>query len=392
MRALPPQPDPSGARDKEGATRSNSPGLYVHVPFCASKCPYCDFHSETNLDTLQDYLNCIAAEAKLYEGRFAPFGTLYMGGGTPSLLGPGDFEHLTEALFDAFRFEEGFEFTVEANPDDLAPEILALYRTAGVNRLSIGVQSFDDGELRLLGRRHDAARAASSIESARKAGFGNISIDLIYALPGQTAASWRDTLERALGHDPEHISCYELTLESDTPLARMIREGGVMEAGEETKRELFFRTHELLTGRGYIHYEVSNYARGEERRSKHNSRYWDHTPYLGLGPSAHSFASGERWWNIDDTGHYCRLLDGGETPAAGNEILSDSQLLLERLYFGFRTSNGFPAGFFDSLPGGRETLAELERTSLVRLEKGNVVPTPLGFLFSDGLPPLFSAD
>jgi putative oxygen-independent coproporphyrinogen III oxidase len=391
MTPSPPQPDHAADRDDERATQPASPGLYVHVPFCVSKCPYCDFHSETNLDTLRDWLNSVAAEAKLYEKRFAPFGTLYMGGGTPSMLGPGDFKHLAGTLFDTFSFEDGFEFTLEANPDDLDRDILALYRSLGVNRLSIGVQSFSDEELRLLGRRHDGARAARAIESAREAGLGNISIDLIYAIPGQTAASWRDTLERALGHEPEHISCYELTVEEGTPLSRMFREEEVMEAGEETKRELFFLAHEILTGRGYIHYEVSNYARDSERRSKHNSRYWDHTPYLGLGPSAHSFASGERWWNIDDVSGYCRMLEVGEAPVAGREKPSENQLLLERLYFGFRTLNGFPKGFFDSLPGGGETLAELERTALVRIEKSRVVPTPLGFLFSDGLPPLFSA-
>jgi putative oxygen-independent coproporphyrinogen III oxidase len=368
----------------------HSPGLYVHVPFCASKCHYCDFHSETRLGRVGDWLDAVIKEAGLYRERFESFGTVYVGGGTPSLLGARDFERLTGTLFDIFRFEEGFEFTLEANPEDLDRDRLDLYRALGVNRLSIGVQSFDDGELRLIGRRHDAARAARAVESAREAGFGNISIDLIYALPGQTTASWRDTLGRALGYEPEHISCYELTLDGETPLASMIREGKVKEAGEEAKRELFFQTHETLTGHGYIHYEVSNYARGGEHRSKHNSRYWDHTPYLGLGPSAHSFASGERWWNIDDTGDYCRLLDGGEAPVAARERLSEGQLLLERLYFGFRTSNGFPLELFDSLPGGRETLAELERTALVRIEKNRAVPTPLGFLFSDGLPPLFS--
>jgi putative oxygen-independent coproporphyrinogen III oxidase len=369
-----------------------SPGLYVHVPFCASKCLYCDFHSETCLDRVQDWLDATAAEARLYSGLFETYGTLYIGGGTPSLLEPSDFERLAGTLVDGFRFEEGFEFTLEANPDDLDRDRLDIYRSLCVNRLSIGVQSFSDRELRLLGRRHDAAKAACAIETARRAGFENIAIDLIFALPGQTTKSWLDTLERALSHDPEHISCYELTLEGDTPLACMIRDGEVKEAREEAKRDLFLQTHETLTGRGYIHYEVSNFARSAGHISHHNSCYWDHTPYVGLGPSAHSFASGDRWWNIDDVDRYCRMLEGGEAPVAGREGLSESQLLLERLYFGFRTSNGFPLEFFDSLPGGRETLAELERTALVRIGKDRAIPTPLGFLFSDGLPALFSAD
>ena len=369
-----------------------SPGLYLHVPFCASKCRYCDFYSEILPDRVGDWLGAVAEEAALYRDLHGPFGTLYMGGGTPSLLGPGDFERLAGIIFDTFRFDDCFEFTLEANPDDLDRERLDLYRSLGVNRLSIGVQSFSDDALRFLGRRHDAATAARAVESAREAGFDDISIDLIYAIPGQTEKSWRDTLERALRFEPEHISCYELTVGKGTPLERMIRGGEVREAGDEAKRALFLETHEALTGRGYVHYEVSNYARGGERRSKHNSRYWDHTPYLGLGPSAHSFSPGERWWNVDDIDRYCGMLEEGKAPVAGRETLSEGQMLLERLYFGFRTSDGLPPEFFDALPGGRGTVAELERTGLVSVNEGRVVPSPLGFLFSDGLPALFSVD
>ena len=392
MNVPPPGSSRLGARNEGQMLTASTPGLYVHVPYCASKCLYCDFHSETDLDSVQGWLDSVAVEAGLYRNRLAPFGTLYIGGGTPSLLEPRDFERLTGMLFEAFRFEEGFEFTVEANPDDLVQEKLGILKDLGVKRLSIGVQSFDDGELRLLGRRHDADAACRSIEAARRAGFKNIGIDLIYAIPGQTEETLRASLERALDFDPEHLSCYELTLEPELPLARMIEKGEVDRVEESSGRDLFIMISDLLRERGYIHYEVSNYARGEEYRSKHNSRYWDHTPYLGLGPSAHSFSSGERWWNIDDVGRYCRVLEGGEAPVAGRETLSESQLFLERLYFGFRMSDGFPLDFFDSLPLGRETLAELERTSLVRIEESRVVPTLQGFLLSDRLPLLFSAD
>jgi putative oxygen-independent coproporphyrinogen III oxidase len=392
MNARPPGVDRTGVRNEERVMKARPPGLYVHVPYCASKCLYCDFHSVTDLDTIHGWFDAVAVEAGLYRGRFAPFGTLYIGGGTPSLLEPRDFERLAGMLLQTFGFKKGFEFTVEANPDDIERGRLDLYRSIGVNRLSIGVQSFDDRALRLIGRRHDASRAVRAVEAARKAGFDNISIDLIYALPGQTLKSWRGTLERALRFDPEHISCYELVLDRDTPLARMIRDGSVNEESVETKRDLFLSTHEILSSRDYIHYEVSNYSAGAEYVSRHNSRYWDHTPYLGLGPSAHSFSSGERWWNMDDLDQYCRMLEGGEAPVVGRETLSENQLMLERLYFGFRTSDGFPLELFDSLPSGRETLAELERTSLVRIEEGRAVPTLLGFLLSDSLPLLFSAD
>ena len=362
--------------------RVRSPGLYLHVPYCASKCLYCDFHSETDLACVQGWPDAVAAEAKLYRGRFAPFGTLYIGGGTPSLLGPDDFERLSGVLYGAFRFEEGFEFTVEANPDDLGGEILSLYRSIGVNRLSIGVQSFDNRALRLLGRRHDASQAAMAIEAARNAGFSNISIDLIYALPGQTVESWRDTLERALLFDPEHLSCYELILESGTPLAGMIRDGSVREESEEAKREIFLSTHEMLSKRGYIHYEVSNYARGAEYISRHNSRYWDHTPYLGLGPSAHSFDGRRRWWNVRANGEYEGKVRSGEPPLQGEEVLTGEQLILEKLYLGFRMLKGFELDLLGALPGGTELVRELERTGIVLIENDRVVPTPRGYLFS----------
>lgn len=369
-----------------------SPGLYVHVPFCASRCGYCDFYSVVRPESVSGWLDALSAESNIYKDEFSRFGTLYIGGGTPSFLMRPDLERLALDILDKFKFEDGFEFTLEANPDDLTRDKLGVLRDIGVNRLSIGVQSFDDGELRILGRRHDAASALDAVEAVRLAGFGNIGIDLIYAIPGQTEETLRATLEQALSFEPEHVSCYELTLEPEAPLARAIDRGEVVGVEEDVGRDLFTMISETLAGQGYVHYEVSNYAIDEEHRSKHNSRYWDQSPYLGLGPSAHSLSSCERRWNIDDVDRYCRMLEGGEAPVAGRETLSDSQMLLERLYFGFRTIEGFPLDFFDSLPGGGETLAELERTSLVRIEKGRVVPTLRGFLLSDRLPLLFSTD
>jgi len=389
MNARPPGVDRTGARGEKRVMKVRPPGLYVHVPYCASKCLYCDFHSVTDLDTIHGWLDSVAVEAGLYRGRFASFGTLYIGGGTPSLLELRDFERLADSLFDTFRFEEGFEFTVEANPDDIERGKLDLYRSVGVNRLSIGVQSFDDQALGLIGRRHDVSRAVRAVETAREAGFDNISIDLIYALPGQTPESWRDTLERTLSFEPEHISCYELLLERDTPLARMIRDGSVNEESEEAKRDLFLSTHETLSSRGYIHYEVSNYSAGADHVSRHNSRYWDHTPYLGLGPSGHSFDGRKRWWNVREGSEYEGMLRAGEPPVEGEEVLAGGQLLLEKLYLGFRTLAGIELDLLEALPGGKGLVAELERSSLVRIEQDRVIPTPRGYLFSDMIPTMF---
>jgi putative oxygen-independent coproporphyrinogen III oxidase len=366
-----------------------SAGLYVHVPFCRSKCPYCDFYSVPAIDAIPAWIDAVHSEARMYRDEFPPFGTLYAGGGTPSLLAGRDLERLIRGLEGILSFEEGFEFTIEVNPDDVTPHLLEAYRALGANRLSIGVQSFDDGELRLLGRRHNVARAEEAIRAARNAGFSNIGIDVIFALPGQTEGSWRETLERVLIFEPEHLSCYELTLEPDAPLARMIEGGAAV--GDETKRDLFVMTSEFLEGRGYEHYEISNFAREPVFRSRHNSGYWNHTPYLGLGPAAHSFNGGVRWWNADSISEYCDRVGAGERPVEGTEALTDGQLLLERLYFGFRTRKGLPIEFFDSLPGGVEMLAELGRTSIVRIENGRVIPTKRGYLLSDRLPLLFPA-
>jgi oxygen-independent coproporphyrinogen-3 oxidase len=371
---------------------ARSPGLYVHVPFCVSKCSYCDFYSVVGCKAASAWLKAISAEAKIYRDEFPPFETLYIGGGTPTVLGIKELERLFEIVMGEFSFEARFEFTVEANPDDLNREKLIALKEFGVNRLSIGAQSFDNGELALLGRRHDAATALGAIEKARSVGFDNIGIDLICAIPGQTIERMRANLESALSLCPEHLSCYELTLEPSSPLSRAIDSGDLVALREDDRRDLFVMISETLVGRGYMHYEVSNYAIDEEHRSRHNSKYWDHSPYLGLGPSAHSFSSSKRWWNVDDVDVYCCMLEEGNASIAGSEILSESQLLLERLYFGFRTSNGFERDFFDSLPGGAEILAELERTSLVRIEKSRVVPTLQGYLLSDRLPLLFSAD
>jgi putative oxygen-independent coproporphyrinogen III oxidase len=373
---------------EEGAGKSA--GLYVHVPFCRSKCPYCDFYSVPLIDTVPAWIEALHAEARMYVGDYHSFGTIYVGGGTPSLLSGGDMERLVRGLEETLSFEEGFEFTIEANPDDVTPRLLDAYRALGAKRLSVGVQSFDDGGLRLLGRRHDAARAEEAIRLARRAGFRNIGIDLIYALPGQTGESWRATLERALFFKPEHLSCYELTLEPGAPLSGMIDEGTAV--GEEMRRDLFVMTSEFLEKSGYEQYEVSNFAREPEFRSRHNSLYWDHSPYLGLGPSAHSFRGGVRWWNVRSIDGYCDMASAGKRPVEGSESLTGGQLLLERLYFGFRTRRGLPMEFFDALPGGSEILSELERTSMLRIVNGRAVPTRRGYLLSDRLPLLFSCE
>ena len=274
-----------------------TPGLYVHIPFCLSKCPYCDFYSSTSLSALPRFLDALFQEMSTYRGRFNPFDTVYVGGGTPSLLGSQQLENLLIKIRDTFDLISNAEITVETNPADLNQPYLESLREIGINRINIGVQSFDQETLRFLGRRHSLKQAVSAIEASRNAGFHNMGLDLIYGIPGQTIDSWLDTLKQAVASSPEHLSCYQLTLEPRTPLGKRLNAGEFSIPGEELQVEFFMKTSQFLEDAGYIHYEVSNFAKGIEFASRHNQKYWDHSPYLGLGPAAHSFRDNRRWWN-----------------------------------------------------------------------------------------------
>jgi oxygen-independent coproporphyrinogen-3 oxidase len=368
---------------------ANPPGLYIHIPFCLSKCPYCDFYSLTDLRLIPLWLKALEQEGELYKDEFAAFDTLYLGGGTPSLLSASQLTALLDSLRRYFTFAPDPEITLEANPDDLTPEKLRLYLDLGVNRLSVGVQSFHEAELRFLGRRHTARQATVALERVRAADFANLSIDLIYGLPGQTPDTWEQNLTRALEFAPEHLSCYQLTLEEGTPWAALKAQGFLRPPPEETERELFLLTSEFLEERGYLHYEISNFAKGAAHRSRHNRKYWQHLPYLGLGPGAHSFKEGVRWWNHRSLDDYSRALAHGLAPRAGSETLTPAQLRLEALYLGFRTREGVPLDLLYPQPGWEKILAELQQEGLVMVHNHRAVPTRQGFAVADRLPLLF---
>jgi oxygen-independent coproporphyrinogen-3 oxidase len=360
-------------------------GLYVHVPFCLRKCPYCDFASETDLALVPDWLRAIKREMGFYRDFGPRFDTLYLGGGTPSLLAADELASLLDALEDHFAFSPDTESTLEANPDDLTPQILRSYRELGINRLSLGVQSFDDRELAFLGRRHDAAQSRRAPAWAREAGFANLGIDLIYGLPGQTIEQWQRNLEAALGFGPEHLSCYQLTLEAGTPLARRQGKGQFQRLSEEAEREFFLFTSRFLEEAGYLHYEISNFARGSENRSRHNRKYWNHTPYLGLGPAAHSFRDGRRWWNHRSLKDYCQTLRAGEAPVAGEEILTPEQTRLEALYLGLRTREGVDLNVLLKAQRGKIGLQEMVKAGLAKVRDNRLIPTREGLVVADRL-------
>jgi putative oxygen-independent coproporphyrinogen III oxidase len=366
------------------------PGLYVHVPFCRTKCPYCDFFSLTSLSLTAQWLDGILREAVIYRDRFEGFDSLYLGGGTPSLLNGSQLSTLTDGLFRHFSFSPGSEMTIEANPDDITDEKLGLLKDLGFNRMSLGVQSFDDRDLRILKRRHSAQRSERAVERIRAAGFTNLSLDLIYGVPGQSESAWIRTLRKALAFNPEHLSCYQMTIPAGTPFGEMLARGEIMSPGEERERAFFLLTAEILEERGYIHYEISNFARGRSFEARHNRKYWHHVPYLGLGPSAHSFSDGSRWWNRRSLPDYCRALSLGTPPVAGMERLSHEQRHLENLYLGFRTRDGVGRNLLADRPGADKILRDLAGSGLITFQGEKVIPTREGFLVADSLPLLFS--
>lgn len=285
-----------------------------------------------------------------------------------------------------FTFAPDSEITLEANPDDITAEKLALWRDLGINRLSLGVQSCDEAELGFLGRRHTAKQTGQVLPLIRAAGFTNIGLDLIYGLPGQTAAAWINSLETALRFNPEHLSCYQLTLAPETPMGKRAAQGDLVPLNEETQRKFFLLTAGFLKARGYLHYEVANFARGEEFICRHNHKYWTRVPYLGLGPGAHSFNGARRWWNFASVEQYCSSLNCGARPVAGQETLTPEQIRLETLCLGFRTQDGVPLSTLREHPRGEAILAELLQAGLVRVDRDRVKATAEGLVVADGLP------
>jgi len=366
---------------------NNTPnsGLYIHVPFCRSKCPYCDFYSVPSLSLLDRWLEAVKKEVLLYKGEFGPFDSIYMGGGTPTVI-PGDqLESLMAHLFAHFDFEKDLEITIEANPSDLSQNMITAIQASGFNRVNLGVQSLDENALSFLGRGHTVEMAVDAFERLRASGFENIGIDLIYGFREQPLDVWLGTLREAVSLQAEHVSCYQLTIEGKTVFSKREKKGEIVRLGEEEERTFFLKTSEILEAAGYIHYEVSNFARALHLQSRHNRKYWDHTPYLGLGPSAHSFSGQKRWWNARSIRKYCSALEAGKLSVEGSESLTPEQIRLETLALGLRTRDGVDMG---AISGAHNSFFMLERLmgeGLVRLEGERIVPTRDGFLVADAL-------
>ena len=319
-------------------------GVYVHIPFCASRCSYCDFFSTLQLkDAGEDYVEAVVAEAAMRcdELRGELLRTLYLGGGTPSQLPLPLLERLVVGLKNVLELESVEEFTIEANPDDVTAQWCAALRPLGVNRVSMGVQSFEDDILRDIGRRHNARQVGEAMENLHGAGITNVSIDLIYGLPGQTLESWTRTVEQAIVLNPKHISAYGLTYEEGTRLWHQRERGEVIEVPEENCIEMYEVLVKLLQSAGFEHYEISNFAL-PGYHSRHNSSYWDETPYLGLGAAAHSYDGNIRRSNPCDLCEYISRIGSGKT-ACEQEEMTRWERYDERVMLGLRTAAGVDA-------------------------------------------------
>ncbi|MCD6308922.1 MAG: radical SAM family heme chaperone HemW, partial [Candidatus Latescibacteria bacterium] len=327
-------------------------GLYIHIPFCIQKCPYCGFVSVTGADDLMEaYVTALVTELNNRTGGVFPGepATVYVGGGTPSLLPV----PLFRTLFESLPRDSMVECTVEANPDSLfSGDAVHKYwldeaRDAGVNRISIGVQSLDDVILSTLGRIHTSRQAEDAVRRARAAGFENLSIDLMFGVPGQTMCAWRDTLERCIDMRPDHVSAYSLGIEEDTPYFERMSKGGLSLPDPEETADMYETAVEILGDAGLSPYEISNFARpGGE--CLHNSAYWDFSPYMGIGASAHSFDGSMRSWNITNPAGYIRAVEAGETPCEGFEMLDGKTRAEETIMLSLRTKRGLDLAELDN--------------------------------------------
>jgi len=374
---------------------SAHPGLYLHIPFCSAICPYCDFAVLTGgPERRRRFADHIVSEISLWSperSTFAAIDTIYFGGGTPSALAEEDLARILAAVRENLSIRNDAEVFFEANPEDVTAENVRAWRNLGVRFLSLGIQSFDADALKFLGRWHSPEQARRSVEIAREAGFETVSIDLIYGLPEQPFEIWRRTLEEAVALAPDHISCYQLTIHEGTPFGFRLARGKMTELPEEAQGQLFLFTHEFLRDHGYPGYEVSNFARSPAHRSRHNQKYWRHVPYLGLGPSAHSFSGTRRWWNERKLKPYEAKIDAGDRPIAGTEDLSRQDLALEALMLGLRTFDGVDLDAFHERYGvdlrkHNEPLIErLAGDGLLKLEGNALVPTLAGLAVTDSL-------
>jgi len=367
-------------------------GFYVHVPFCRVRCGYCDFNTYTAEElgpgvSRASYADQAVAEVRLARRvlgeRELPVDTVFLGGGTPTLLPPDDLGRILRAIDDEFGLAPGAEVTTEANPDSVDLAALERLREAGYTRISFGVQSAVPHVLEVLDRTHDPRRVPDVVTAARSAGFEQLSLDLIYGTPGESAADWGTTLDAALGCEPDHVSAYSLIVEDGTALARRVRRGELPMPDEDDLADKYVQADERLGAAGLGWYEVSNWARDDDARCRHNLGYWTGAHWWGIGPGAHSHVGGVRWWNVKHPAAYAGRLAEGATPAHAREVLDAETRRVERVLLEVRLRAGMPVDVLDD--AGRSALPALVADGLVADRPDRVVLTPRGRLLADAV-------
>ena len=363
-------------------------GLYIHIPFCKVKCVYCDFYSITKKeDQIPLFTDCLLKEIDMYKNYVGEwsFDTIFFGGGTPSLLPAKYLEQILQKLHDTFDTSNVKEISLEANPGEAPYEHLKDIKSLGVNRISMGFQSFNDKILKLLGRLHKSEDCFNTFKNVRKAGFDNINTDMIFNIPGLSINNWKKDLNKLLELNPEHISAYSLTVEPSTKLFNLVKNKELLMPLEKTDIEQFLITEDILSKNGYNHYEISNYAK-EHKECKHNLHYWNLSPYLSFGPSAHSYDLKKRWWNVRSLEKYINYLRKDKLPLEGNEILSRKDSYNEIILNGLRLKEGIQTSNLNKY-SDMLTTSQLKKINdkwdCLSISDKHIQLTKNGFLFVD---------
>ncbi|PWD99766.1 radical SAM family heme chaperone HemW [Marinilabilia rubra] len=365
-------------------------GIYLHVPFCKSRCHYCDFFKSTKLEYRVQYLENLSSEIvdrkDFFLEKNTKIETIYFGGGTPSLFSLDQLFHLIKLLYSRYSVSDNAEITIEVNPDDLNREYLEGLKTIGVNRLSIGIQSFRDEDLKMMGRRHNARQSFQVLEQVFDEGFQNVGIDLIYGLPWSTAEDWLENIEIVKDYPLKHISAYHLTIEPGTKFGKEKLAKKLLEIEESESEKLFWQIHDRFKQLGFEHYEISNFCK-DGFYSRHNTSYWNEIPYLGLGPGAHSFDGDKRYWNKPDLHQY---ISKGYQPGYSYEILSAQDRFNEKLMLGLRTGRGIckeemKVRFNEYFKDVEKQVNMWINREFLKFENGHIRATRKGWFVIDGI-------
>jgi oxygen-independent coproporphyrinogen-3 oxidase len=361
--------------------------LYFHFPYCIHKCSYCDFYSIAKRVASDDFIKAVLKEIEIYTRDGKPeIDSIFFGGGTPSLLSAEQFTLITDNIFDSFVIKDNYEFTVECNPGAVDIQNISVFKEKGVNRISMGVQSFNENELKFLERIHSPEEAVSSYYKIREAGIENISIDMIYAIPGQTHITLNETLDKAIELNPEHISAYSLIYEEGTPMYERLKDKNFEPIPDDIDSEFYELIVKKLSEAGYEQYEVSNFSK-QGRVCRHNLKYWHSNEYYGLGPSAHGFLNKKRYWNVRSINNYIRLLNKNKLPVAGSEILRNKDIMYERIFLTLRADglniNDFENEFKINKKQFKNKISEYESAGFLKTENDKIKLTSKGYFIGD---------